>query len=388
MIRVVQCFFVSTVCLFVTSNCFSQDIARGIPEFEVRPDDEKTIGQWLEDGTISGRSCDLAFENVGDQPCLKVSTSSEFSDLLFDLKKLQQGTVDFRDAQFLTLSILIPKESWISAIKMNFANEDGDFGGIPEVANNYIGRFGTWVETTIDLRDVMEKANTWHGEGKPWTNATAFSLNPYNADQATPSVWYVRKISLSATKPSSSDNAEPALLKPLVLEDNSAFTINFDNPEQLRRWTAFRAFESSFQSLQKGIAGNETMSIRLKGSDKNKFIAFLPMFDKMTGKPLDFTKLTRIRFRYHLKKGSDKFPSMSLYVAGKHWQSLLFCKDFITDFNQGGWHTAEVKLADLKLNRVKGTADVLTQVYEIRLALEYEADNKDIEMWIDDFSWE
>ena len=164
--------------------------------------------------------------------------------------------------------------------------------------------------------------------------------------------------------------------------------VDFDDARQLRRWTAFRAFESSFQSLQKGIAGNETMAIRLKGSDKNRFIAFLPMFDKMTGKPLDFTKLKRFRFRYYLKEGGDKFPSMSIFVAGKHWQNLLYDKNVYSDFKAGGWRSAGFEIADLKLQRVKGEEPVLPNVYEIRLAIEYLPGKKNIEMWIDDFSWE
>ena len=63
-------------------------------------------------------------------------------------------------------------------------------------------------------------------------------------------------------------------------------------------------------------------------------------------------------------------------------------KDFYQDFKKGSWEKISVDIADLNLERARGEAPVLPNVYEIRFDLQYFPGRKNVEMWIDDFGWE
>lgn len=364
--------------------------------FQIRFEDADANRSWIDAGVLSGNDCEVRSETNAEETFLAISSTQEFSDFFVDIEKLTGRTFDLSRARYLTLQVRVPSESWISAIKMNFKDADGNFGGIPEVCNHFVGHLDQWIEATIDLRTRVSKFELWHGDDSPLKRVTQFSLNPYNADQAKPSTYHVRSIRFSETQPDRETtrvSGSPAVVVPSALimpehvADNSTGRLDFDDAELLRRLTAFRCFESSFQSLDQGIAGNETMAIRIKGSDQNKYIAFLPMLDRITGAPVDFRQVKTLSFSYHLTETSDEFPGMAIFVAGAGWENLLYGETFYRDFQRGGWHSISVNVADLDLQRVRGEGPVLPNVAELRFDILHSPDQKNIEMWIDDFEW-
>lgn len=60
----------------------------------------------------------------------------------------------------------------------------------------------------------------------------------------------------------------------------------------------------------------------------------------------------------------------------------------LTEFKKGSWQEVSITMADLDFELLRGEGPVLPEVYEIRLALEYEEGRNNIEMWLDNFGWE
>ena len=356
-----------------------------VPEFVIDLSDDSV--------PIEASDCRSVTANIAGRDCRRVATDREFSDLLIDVASVTGGPVDFRDARYLTLELYVPSDSWISAIKLNFRDAAGNFGGVPEVANGFVDHPDRWVRTTVDLQTVLPKFQRWHGDASPLPAVTHLSLNPYNADQSSPQPWYVRSVRLSPIPPEPTDDDIEPIVAPEPVVDNARFTMTFDDDHALRRWTSVRAFEATHQAFRRGVAGNATRAIRVSGLDRNKHIVFLPMFDRLTGRPVDLTASTRITFRYHRVPGGDDFDGVGLFVADRDWQNLLYADDFLDRMTPGGWHDVAVDLRDLDLRRVHGDANaksddaILRQAHEIRLDLRHDGDHKAIEVWIDDFAW-
>jgi len=112
------------------------------------------------------------------------------------------------------------------------------------------------------------------------------------------------------------------------------------------------------------------------------------MFDKLTGNPVDFTKVKRISFDYYLPEDCADFKGSWLYLVSEGWENILLDKNFFHDFKKGSWEHVSVNIKDLNLELVRGKLPVLPEVYEMRIDLQYEGENKNIEMWIDNFGWE
>ena len=340
----------------------------------------------LSDSIIFGSGCQLSLTETGGRPALAIKTSQEFSDAFIKLEHLYGYPVDVSQARYLSLSLYVPDSSWISAMKFNFKDSLGNFGGANEVFNNFYGHYNRWIDVVVDIQTLLPDFKNWTGNSSPLPRVSLLSFNPYNAHQADSSVIYVNNLRLSDEKPDAQYTR--ALAPRPRQEPNIPYEINFDNLKRLRTQTAYRSFESSYQALASGVAGNETRAIRLKGNEVNEHIAFLPMLDKLTGKPVDFTRVSRIYFSYYLTEDSDDFDGSWLSLVSQHWQDILIAKDFYSDYQKGAWHRVSIPLDSLNFEQVRGQNDVLPQVYELRLDLNYLPGQKNIEMWIDDFGWE
>ncbi|GAB5521848.1 MAG: hypothetical protein RhofKO_40990 [Rhodothermales bacterium] len=348
-------------------------------------DDAATRALFADD-TIFGSDASVALETVNGEAALRVATVEEFSDAFVDLEALFGHTIDFSDARYLAVRMLVPEGSWIKALKFNFRDAEGNMGGIGEVTNNFYGHYGQWLDVIVDLQTMLPGFENWVGETSPLPNVKELSFNPYNGHQADSSVYYISRLQLS-NAPITGTYHDRLAERPIV-EPNIPYTITFDDPEVLHQQMAIRGFESTYQALQSGVAGNETMAIRVKGRPDKQYIAFLPMIDKLTGQPADFRNVERISFDYYLTEDSAPFDGSSFFIVTEHWQNILLTRDFYDDYKRGAWHTVSVNLADIDFDQVSGTDPVLPNVYELRLDLNYESDEKGIEMWIDNFRWE
>ncbi len=348
--------------------------------------DNKDTQKLLYDSIVYGSKCKVSIKTIENRPALEIKTSKEFSDAFVDLKKLFGHTINFEKARYLSMSLFVPDQSWISALKLNFKDSIGNFGGCPEIANNFYGNYNRWFDIVVDMKKLTPRFKNWHGDGNPLSNTSLLSLNPYNAHQADSSVIYINNISLTNTKPSG--DYLTSLVKPVDSIQNIPFKMDFDNPAFLRQLMAYRSFESSYQAMSKNIAGNNTMAIRLKGNLENNNIAFLPILDKVTGHPVDFTKIKRIYFSYFITEDSDDFDGMWLYLTTEHWNDILLDKKFYSDYKKGIWEKVSIDINDLNLEQIKGDDPVLPNVYELRINVNYFPKKKNIEMWIDDFGWE
>ncbi len=354
--------------------------------FQLVWNDEADLQQLLTDSVIFGSSSRARVKEVGGHSALEIKTSSEFSDTFVDVKKLFGHTINFSQGGYLSMQLWVPQESWISAMKFNFRDTLGNFGGGAEVFNNFYGHYDQWMNVTADVQDIAASFKNWVGDDNPLPQVAQFSFNPYNAHQADSSVVYVRDIRFTAEQPEETYNTALATLPEQL--PNIPYELNFDDEATLRQLTAYRSFESSCQAFAKGVAGNNTRAIRIKGSDQNEHIAFLPIFDKMTGKPVDFTQVRRLYFSYYLTEDSDSFDGSWLYLADEHWNNLLIDKNFYRDFVKGSWQQVSVDVKDINLARAHGEGEVLPHVYELRLGINYLPGKKNIEIWIDDFGWE
>ncbi|MEO0332271.1 MAG: hypothetical protein AAF223_11400, partial [Bacteroidota bacterium] len=364
----------------------SQFVSQDPTSFEISFTHDGSTSRLLSDSIIYGSGCQLAIAKIGNQSALEIKTDKEFSDAFVDLEQLFGYTFNFSQARYLSMKLWVPDSSWISTMKLNLKDTLGNFGGFKEVFNNFHGNYNQWVEVVIDMQTILPDFQNWAGDENPLSRVAQLSLNPYNAHQADSSVIYVNNVRLSNEKP---DLNYTSPLVPLPESSpNTAYKITFDDDSLLRQLMAYRSFESSYQAFAKGIGGNKTRAIRLKGKEENKHIAFLPMLDKMTGKPVDFTQVKRIYFSYYLTEESDNFDGSWLSLVSEHWNDILIAKDFYSDYEKGDWHQVSVNLDDLDFERVKGEGSVLPNVYELRVDLNYFPENKNVEMWIDDFGWE
>lgn len=357
-----------------------------VTEFEISVRDVATAERWLKDQHVYGSDCEVAAVQKAGEGAFKVQTNREFSDLFFDMQKMVGHDLNLKDARFLSLRLMIPAGSRISAMKLNYKDSSGNLAGIPEVANDFYGREDRWVDYVVDLRDLVSKSQVWHGDADPIANVSRLSLNPFNADQSKVSKYYVSRISLSNTKPTGDHIDE--LVPRSIHSPNTQYHLDFDNPQLLQQLNAYRSFEASFQGLATNIAGNETMAVRVKGNPENKHIAFLPMLDRMTGSPVDFRNVKRIYFTYHVPPNSRPIHSSWLWLTSDSWSNILIDKTFHRNFETGGWHKVSVDIADLNLKRFAGDGPVLPNVDEIRLGFHNDQHSKAIEIWIDDFGWE
>ncbi|MEM1095647.1 MAG: hypothetical protein AAGJ10_13690 [Bacteroidota bacterium] len=339
----------------------------------------------LAEGSIAGSDASVGLETIDGEGALRVATITEFSDAFIDLEALFGYPIDFSEARYLAVRMMVPEGSWIKALKLNFRDAQGNMGGIPEVSNNFYGHTDQWLDVLVDLQTMMPDFENWSGETDV-PNVKALSLNPYNGHQADSSVYYVSRLQLSNTP--IPGTYHDALAERPIAEPNIPYTMTFDDPEVLHQQMAIRAFETTYQAMETGIAGNETMAVRVQGQPDKQYIAFLPMIDKLTGAPADFRNVERIAFDYYITEDSSPFDGSSFFIVTEKWQNILLTRDFYDDFEYGSWQTASVALADLDLEQVSGTEPVLPNVYELRLDLNYRGDDKAIEMWVDNFRWE
>ena len=360
-------------------------VAAGPPEFAVRFDDRAAA--WIESGVLEGRGCTLAADRVGGEAALRLTTRSEFCDGLIDLRAVAGGVADFREARWLRVRCRVPAESRVAALKLNFRDAEGNFGGVPEVVNAFAVRPGEWVEAVVDLRTLLRRFEVWHGEASPLPAVTHLSLNPYCADQSRPSSLWVSEIELTVEKPAGDFDAAVCERPGLT---GLPLRLDFDDAETLRRMTAWRAFEASGQALRSGVAGNETMAVRLTGLEKNRYIAFLPMLDRLTGRTHDLSGPRRVRFRYYLEPGGDPVDGVRLFVAGEGWESVAVAEDFLTELQPGGWRAVDVDLSALTFT---GELSALSEAAEVRLDVKHRGakgamEGKRVTVWVDDFEIE
>ena len=356
------------------------------PEFAVSFEDADQVRGWIADGTLEAGDCTLTPVTIDGVGCLRLTTQSEFSDALLDLTKLAGGPLDLSAARFLTLRLHVPQPSWIAAVKLNLRAADGSFGGVPEVANNFVPHRGRWVTVVADLRLALPRFQLWHGETDPRPHATHVSLNPYCADQSRPSSLCIRSLSLSDTRPPRQPDEVAALAERPSHPAGLPFAMDFDDETALRRLTAWRSFESSVQAFAVGVAGNPTRAIRLQGKESNRHIAFLPMFERMSGQPLDLTAAKRITFRYHLVPGSDPVEGATLFLADEGWSRVALDRDIGVRFEPGGWRDATIDLTALRFGgQPLAEVPFADAVHELRLDLNYRPGQKAITLWLDDF---
>ena len=325
------------------------------------------------------------WQEVEDLNAQKVSTNSEFSDFLIDLETTYGRTFDFTEAGYLTLRLLVPEGSYIRAMKLNFRDADGNFGGVGEVINNFPQHYGEWQTVTVDLKEILPTFKNWHGDKSPLTAVKELSLNPYNANQGGDQTYYVNLVQLSDEAPAGSIT-DPLLPRPAI--PNQTYTYTFDDQEDMDALMAYRVFEASNQAFAKNIAGNPTNAIRMRGRPSLNNIAFLPIVSAMNqGQPVDFTQVDSLFFDYYLEPGGDDFNGSTLYLTSEHWNDILMDTTFYTDFTVGEWDRVAVAIDDLNLFSAKGEADILENIHEWRLNLNFEGDQKNITMWLDNVGW-
>lgn len=358
----------------------------GTTDFSITFAQNDQFYRLLQDSLIFGSSAKATLTEINGDEALEIKTISEFSDVFIDLEGLFGHPIDFGKARYMSLRLLVPKTSWITALKFNFKDDNGNFGGCEEIANNFYGHYDQWIDVWVDMRRITPGFKNWHGKENPLPRTRYLSFNPYNAHQADSSSIYIHSIALRSEKPMG--NFVEALTSRPRIAPNNPYTITFDEDELLQKQMAIRAFESTYQAMGRNIAGNSSMAIRLMGKESNKHLAFLPILDKLTGDPVDFTKVKRLKFSYYLTDDSAEFDGAELFLADKHWNSVLHQERAYSHFKKGKWMDAVIELKDLNLELVRGTGPVLPNVYEIRLGLNYRPNQKNIEMWIDNFGWE
>ncbi len=341
----------------------------------------------IADGTLSCSGCSVSLESIAGKPAIGITTDQEFSDGFIDLKKLYGYPINFREADYLELELYVPKDSWITALKFNYKDDEGNFGGCHEIANNFHGNYDRWIKVKVDLKEALADCKNWVGDKSPIPNTASLSLNPYNTHQADSSAIYVHRIWVGNDLPAG-DFVAALSAKPDTI--TSPFVMDFEDTPHFRQILAYRGFESSGQAFGKNKFGNPTNAVRLKNSNdvKRKFTCFLPMFDKVTGSPVDFTKVKKIYFDYYLTEESDAFEDATLFLTGQHWGQILKDSSAIKGFKTGSWERAEIYMDSLDLRLVKGEVSPISEVYELRLDLNYLPGKKNTEMWMDNFGWE
>lgn len=341
----------------------------------------------LTDSILTCSGCTIGLANIAGKNAIELRTSEEFSDGFIDLKKLFGHTIDFRSARYLELALYVPKTSWITALKFNYQDEKGNFGGCHEIANNFYGNYDKWIKVRVDLKEALTDCKNWVGEESPIPNTAVLSLNPYNTHQADSSSIYINTIKVGTNKPDG-DFLEALSAKADTI--STPFEMDFEDGAYFRKVLAYRGFESSGQALEKGKFGNNTMAVRIQNSNdvQRKYTCFLPMFEKVTGSTVDFSKVKKIYFDYYLTESSDDFQDATLFLTGEHWNQILKDTSALSNFKKGSWERAEIYMDSLNLDLVKGDFNPIEAVYELRIDLNYLPGHKNTEMWIDNFGWE
>lgn len=381
LILIIGCFF---SCVKVEKGNLSSVNAS---DFEIVLGEDVNTDNWISEGILEASDCEVAIETIAGKKAIKVTTTAEFSDALINLEKLFEHSIDFYGANYATLEVFLPEDSYISALKFNYADAKGNFGGCQEMVNNFENAKGTWRTYKIDLKKALKECSVWSGDEDPIGNAIKLSLNPYNPHQASPSSIYVHAIKISKVEPEG-EYVEPLLPRP----DTTAtpFLLDFNDTPYFRKVLAYRGFETSYQALGTGIGGNETQAVRIKNENgsSRKFTCFLPEFLKLTGYPVDFTQVKKFYFSYYVTPESDDFDGANLFLTSHKWKEVLLDDHFYDDFKKGEWHKVEIFIDDLDLIQVQGEESPLAEITDLRIDLNYRPDAKNIEMWIDDFGWE
>ena len=356
-------------------------------DFNIRFAQDSITESLLRDSLIFGSGASVSIKNIDGLGALEVRSNNEFSDAFIDLEQLFGHTIDFSKAKYVSMKLWVPKESWITALKFNIKDAQENFGGFNEITNNFYGNQDSWMNIIVDMREIIPVFKNWTGDGNPLPKAKFLSLNPYNAHQADSSSIYLHSIKLGEKFPDTAIFDKALAPRPKV-EPNIPHTITFDEEMLFREQIAIRAFESTHQALDKNVAENETRAIRMKGKESNKHLAFLPILDKLTGAPIDFTKVKRLKFSYYLTEDSADFDGSILYLANERWKNVLIQENAYSDFKKGEWHDVSIDMASLNFDQMEGHEKVLPNVYEIRFGLNYRPGQKNIEMWLDNFGWE
>lgn len=340
---------------------------------------------WMADSLAYGSDCAVEIAEAEGERALKITTEAEFSDAFLDLEALTGGPVDFTGGKYLVVRVLVPEESWVAALKLNFGDAQGNLGGIPEIANNFRERRGVWQTVLVDLGERNAEFQNWAGDESPLPRATRLSLNPFNANQAEPSSFYVSRLALYDAKPSGA--FDDALVPHPTVATNNPFEVTFDDESYLWQNLAYRTFEGSFQTFREGVAGNATRAIRIKGSPPNEYIALLFELDQMTGAAVDFTAVRELYFDYYLVPGGDPIDGAKLFVTNDGWANILLDERAVETFEAGRWQQMVLRIEELDLELARGEEGVLPRVEQIRLDLNYRPGRKDVEMWIDNVGW-
>lgn len=356
-------------------------------DFEIVLGEDVAAENWVEQGVLTCSDCDVRVEVIDGKKAIKVTSNAEFSDAYIDLIALFEHSINFYQANYALVEVYLPEESHITALKFNYQDMAGNSGGCEEIVNNFENKRGQWHTYKVDLRKALSKCSIWSGDEDPIGNAVKFSLNPYNSHQADSSSIYVHGIKISKAEPIG-DYEPPLVQRPDTT--SAPFLMDFENTPYFRQVLAYRGFETTYQAFASGVGGNETQAVRIKNENgsRRKFTSFLPEFLKITGHPVDFTKLNKFYFSYYLTEESDDFDGANLFLTSHLWKEILLDDNFFDDFKKGAWHKVEIPIGDLDLKMVKGKENPLTHITDLRIDLNYRPDAKNIEMWIDDFGWE
>lgn len=367
----------------------SPQLSDTLLEFDLSFTDANEVQTLLEAEILHAQSGELTVASVGGRTALKLSTTAEFSDAFIELERLLGRPVDFSDGGYLTFGVYVPPGSEVMSVKFNQRDVNGNFGGCGNYLNKLYGQRGKWIEVSVPLSEQYSECRNWVGEGDFLGAVSAISLNPYNANQVDTATLYLSHLRLSRHPVSRARVVQRLAERPYV-KNNNPHTITFDDPNLLARQQAYRTFEATTQQLAAGKFGNPTVAIRSYGSGENRYICWLPDIEQMTGHPVDFRTVDSLHFRYYLTPQSDRIDGARLFITtGDDWDGILIAENFMkaTDFVRGSWTRHVVALADLELTPVDEPGDVLSQVYEMRLDLKYDATAGPIEIWYDDFGW-
>jgi hypothetical protein len=336
----------------------------------------------LANNVIFASSGKVSIQKVKSKVCLGLSSNKEFSDAFYDLKKLVGSEIDFTQAKYLWFDLYVPKPSSMAAIKFNFKDEEGNFGGSAEMANGFATNKDKWLKVLVNMDKLRESFTLWHGSQNPLQKVRYFSVNPYNYNLEDSSVVYFNNINFGMVKPS--DYTE--FTAPILGLKSFPFKMDFEDTPTMQSLLAYRKFEGSNQLFAQNIAGNVTTALRIKGSETKKNLAFLPNIYKMCqGQTINFTNAKRIKFKYYLTPESEDFDGTWLFLTSKDWKDILIARNFKADFVKGSWQDATVEIDDLIFDAARGKPDFLETVYELRFNINYTPGHHKIEMWLDDF---
>ena len=118
---------------------------------------KESLHKMLNDSLLFGSKCRVSVKEIGDRYALEIKTIDEFCDAFIHLYRLSGHSYDFTQARYLSMSLYVPHDSWISTMKLNFKDSSENFGGCAEVFNNFYGNTDTWLNFVVDLQDILPK---------------------------------------------------------------------------------------------------------------------------------------------------------------------------------------------------------------------------------------